>query len=103
MGTSHTPSDFQRVFDEAIVSHTALVNSINSQPEYWLQNLTALQQAYSNLSTSNVELTATNHTLTERINVLESVDEELANARESAANAHNAINQAIGGHTFYKK
>lgn len=91
MGTPHAPSDFQRVFEEATVSSTALVNSIISQPDYWLQNLTALQQAYSNLSTLNVEFT-------EKISTIEGVDEELANARESAARAHEALNQALTEH-----
>ena len=104
MGTTlpTTPSDFQRVFNKATTSNTTLVNSISRQPDFWLENLKALQQVYSDLATSNTELTTTNATLTERVSVLEDVDEQLASARESATASHDALNQALGGHTVYK-
>lgn len=90
-----SPSNFQRVFNEAIISKTALVASVSAQLDFWLENLKALQQAYSDLTTSNT-------TLTERINALEGVDEELARARESAAAGHDTLNQALGANTVYK-
>ena len=91
MDTAHAPSEFQRVFDEATVSAAALINSVTSQPEYWLQNLTALQHAYNNL-------TVANNTLTERVNALEKVDEELAKTRVSVTATQEALN-----HSFTKQ
>ena len=88
MDTAHAPSEFQRVFDKATISATALINSVTSQPEYWLQNLTALQHAYNNL-------TVANNTLTERVNALEGVDEELAKARKSVSITQVALNQSL--------
>ena len=88
MDTAHAPSEFQKVFDEATALATALINSVTSQPEYWLQNLTALQHAYNNL-------TVANNTLTERVNALKGVDEELAKARKSASVAQAALNQSL--------
>ena len=85
-----SPSEFDRVFDEATASDpAALVASISTRPEFWLKNLKALQKAY-------VELTTTNATLTEKINALEGVDQKIASARESATAAYNALNQALG-------
>ena len=89
------PNKFQQVFDEAIASTTALTNLINAQPDFWLKNLKALQQAYSNLITSN-------NSFTERICALEDVDEELISARELITASNNALNQALGAHTVYK-
>ena len=82
-------SKFQRVFYKAIASNSAiLVASINAQPDFWLENLKALQQAF-------VELT-------DRVNALEGVDAKLANAREQVKEGHNALNQAQGAHNLYK-
>ena len=82
-------SKFQRVFNEAIASNSAvLVTSINAQPDFWLENLKALQQAF-------VELT-------DRVNALEGVDAELANAREQVKESHDALNQAQRAHNLYK-
>ena len=90
------PSEFDRVFGEATASNpAALVASINARPEFWLDNLKALQKAY-------VKLTATNNNLTEKVNALEGVDEELANAREQVKESHDSLNQAFGAHTVYK-
>ena len=84
----HAPSDFWRVFDEATVSSAALVNSITSQPEYWLQNLTALQQVYSHLTTINDELNG-------RISALERVDKKLVKARASVVTTQEALNHSL--------
>ena len=99
---STTPSDFQRVFDQAIMSTTTLTNSINAQPDFWLENLKALQLAYSRLVTTNSNLTTKNTKLAERIDALEDVDKKLTSARESIAAGNNALNQALGAHTVYK-
>ena len=99
---SATPSDFQRVFDQAIVSTTTLTNLINSQPDFWLENLKALQLAYSGLFTTNSNLTTKNTKLAERIDALEGVDKELTSARKLIAAGNNALNQALGAHTVYK-
>ena len=96
------PSKFQRIFDKATTSNTALVASITAQPDFWLKNLKDLQKAYNGLVTKNNEVVATNTVLTEKINALEGVDEEIAGARESAATAHNELNQALGAQTVYK-
>ena len=94
--TPPAPSNFQRVFNEATSSNAAaLVNSISTRPDFWLENLKALQKAYA-------ELTALNATLTERVNLLEGVDKELATARESVAASKDSLNQALGAHTVYK-
>ena len=61
--------------------------SINAQPDIWLENLKALQQAF-------VELT-------NRVNILEGVDAELANTREQVKESHDALNQAQGAHNLY--
>ncbi|MCJ1427889.1 hypothetical protein MMC29_005795 [Sticta canariensis] len=98
MSTTLAPSDFQKIFNKATTSNAALVNSINSQPDYWLENLKALHD----LATLNTELTATNSTFTERIHALKGVDEEFISARESATASHDALNQALGGHMVYK-
>ena len=102
-------SEFQRIFDKATTSNTALVASINAQSDFWLENLKALQQAYyklvttnTNLVTLNTTLVATNNNLMEKINALEGVDKKLANAREQVKNGQNALNQAFGAHTVYK-
>ena len=76
------------MFDEATVSAAALVHSVTSQPEYWLQCLTALQHAYSNL-------TFANNTLNERVNALEGVDEELAKACASVTVTQEALNHSL--------
>ena len=99
---SATPSDFQRVFDQAIVSTTTLTNLINSQPDFWLENFKALQLAYSELLTTNSNLTTKNTKLAERIDALEGVDKELTSARKLIAAGNNALNQALGAHTVYK-
>ena len=96
------PSEFQRIFDEATTSNTALAASINAQPDFWLKNLKDLQEAYNDLVTKNNEVVATNATLIVKINALEGVDKEIANACESATAAHNALNQAVGAQTVYK-
>ena len=77
------------------MSTSTLTNSINSQPDYWLENLKALQQAF-------VDLTTTNTTLRKKINALEGVDKELVTARDSVAATHDALNQALEGQTVYK-
>ena len=77
------------------MSTTTLTNSINSQPNYWLENLKALQQAF-------VDFTTTNTTLCEKINALEGVDKELAIARNSVTATHDALNEALRGQTVYK-
>ena len=84
----HASSNFRRVFDEATVLFAALVNSITSQPEYWLQNLTALQQAYSHLTTINDKLNG-------RISALKGVDEELVKARASVVATQEALNHSF--------
>ena len=90
------PSEFDKVFGEATASNPAvLVASINARPDFWLENLKALQESY-------VELTALNATLTERVNLLEGVDKELATARESVAASKDSLNQALGAYTVYK-
>ena len=106
---ANTPTDFQSVFNHAIVSATALVNSINSQPDFWLENLKALQQASNELATTNATLTTANNDLTdsnatlkESIRALTDADEQLAGARESAAVAHDALNQFVRAQTVYK-
>ena len=89
MGTTPpAPSNFQRVLNETTTSNTAFVASISAQPDFWLEHLKALQKAFANL--------------TKRVNALKSVDKELASACESAAAAHNALNQALGAQTVYK-
>ena len=101
--TLPSPSDFQRVFNEATASNpAALVASIGAQPEYWLENLKALQQAHFELVTTNTTLVATNNNLIEKINAFEGVDEELANAREQIKEGHDSLNQVFGAHTVYK-
>ena len=40
--------------------------------------------------------------LTDRVNALESVDAELANARKQVKESHDSLNQAFGAHTVYK-
>ena len=97
-----SPNKFQRVFDEAIALTTALTNSINARPDFWLENLKALQQAYSNLSALNNTLTTTNEILTNRISSLEDADEQFASAHESAAATNNTLNQALKAHKVYK-
>ena len=77
------------------MSTTTLTNFINFQPDYWLENFKALQQAF-------VDPTTTNNTLREKINALEGVDKELAIARDSVTAIHDALNQALGGQTVYK-
>ena len=67
---------------------TALVNSISSWPDFWLENLKALQKSYT-------ELTALTASLTERINVLKGVDIDYVNACQAAADAQTALNQAF--------
>ena len=64
------------------------MTSINAQPDFWLEILKALQQAF-------VELT-------DRVNALEGVDAKLANAREQVKKGHDALNQALGAHNLYK-
>ena len=81
MGDSHSPSEFQKVFEEATTSPAAFVTSITSQPEYWLQHLTALQQAYN--------------TLAERVNAFEGVDEKLAKACASVVTTQEALNHSL--------
>ena len=88
MGHSHSPSAFQRIFEEATTLATALVMSITSQPDYWLQHLTALQQAYNTL-------TAANNILTKRMNALEGVDRELAKACVSVTATQEALNHSL--------
>ena len=83
-----TPSKFLRVFNEAITSNTALVASISARSDFWLEKLKALEKAFVDL--------------TEKVNALEGVDEELANAREQVKEGHDALNQALGAHTVYK-
>ena len=83
-----TPSEFQRVFNEAITSNTALVVSISAQSDFWLENLKALQKAFVDL--------------TEKVNALEGVDKELANASEQVKKGHDVLNQALRAHTVYK-
>ena len=101
--TLPSSSDFQRVFNEATASNpVALVASIGAQPEYWLENLKALQQAHFELVTMNTTLVATNNNLMEKINAFEGVDEELANAREQVKEGHDSLNQAFGAYTVYK-
>ena len=95
MGDSHSPSEFQRVFKEATTLSAALVTSITSQPDYWLQNLTALQGVYSDLSTTNTRFVASNVELGERIQALEGVDKELAKARASVVATQEALNHSL--------
>ena len=90
------PSNFQRVFNKATASNSAaLVASINAQPDFWLENLKALQKSYT-------ELTALNTILTEGVYLLKGVDEELATACESVAASKNFLNQAFRAYTVYK-
>ena len=96
-------SNFQRVFKEATaLNPAALVASIGAQPEYWLENLKALQQAHFKLVTTNTTLVATNNNLMEKINTFEGVDKKLANAREQVKEGHDLLDQAFGTHTVYK-
>ena len=96
MANTLLSSKFQRVFKEATTSDSAvLVNSISSQPDFWLENLKALQQAYNKLN-------ATNATLIEKVHAFEGVDKELANAHEQIKKGHDSLNQAFGAYTVYK-
>ena len=79
-----TQSKFQRVFNKAITSNTALVASISACSDFWLENLKVFVK------------------LTEKVNALKDVDEELANAREQVKKGHDALNQALGAHTVNK-
>lgn len=88
-----SPSSFQKIFDEAIVSSTALANSINTNPDFWLKNLKALQQAYGELTTTNTNLTTEVTSLNSQlavlqtiIHTLEGVDELLLAARGRSKN-----------------
>ena len=103
------PSEFQRIFDEATTLNTALVVSINAQPDFWLKNLKDLQEAYNKLVVKNNEVVTTNtnlttliNNLTEKVNAFKDVDEELANAREQVIEGHDSLNQTFGAHTVYK-
>ena len=103
MTTPLPPSKFQRVFNKAISSNTtALVNSISSWPDFWLENLKALQESYTELIALNTTLTTTNAELAETVNALEGVDQELANACELVKEGHDSLNQALGAHNLYK-
>lgn len=97
-----SPRNFERIFDEAILSSTALVNSITTNPDFWLKNLKALQQAFSDLTTTNNALTAKNTTLQTRVNDLENTNDQIISARAAATANHDALNQALGGITVYK-
>ena len=98
-----TLSKFDRVFDKATASNPAvLVASISARPEFWLENLKALQKAYVKLTTTNTNLTTSINNLTEKVNALEGVDEELASACKLVKDGHDSLNQAIGAHNFYK-
>ena len=82
-------SKFQRVFNKAIALNSAdLVVSINAQSDFWLENLKALQQTFVKLI--------------DRVNALEGVDAELANARKQVKEGHNVLNQAQRAHNLYK-
>ena len=86
MTTPLPPSKFQRVFNKAISSNaTALVSSISFCPDFWLENLKALQRSYT-------ELIALTVSLIERVNVLQSVDLDYANICQAAADAQTALN-----------
>ncbi|MCJ1467199.1 hypothetical protein MMC07_005822 [Pseudocyphellaria aurata] len=97
MGTPlPAPSDFQRVFNEATVSATDLVSSVNHHPDFWLKNLKILQQ-------SCLDLTKRNATLIERIRALEDADKQVMSARDAVTTGRDELNQALGAETMYKE
>ena len=103
------PSKFQRIFDKATTSNTALIAFIDAQSDFWLKNLKNMQETYNKLATKNNRLVAMNtnlttsiNSLTDKVNALESVVNELASACESVAASKDALNQAVGAHAVYK-
>lgn len=109
MATSHAPSNLQRVFNKVTILNTAFIASISAQPDFWLENLKALQQTYTNFATSNTTLITINVTLTEKISGLENAEkqfiethEQLASTHKSATTSYNVLNQALKVHTIYK-
>ena len=116
MATQLFWSKFQKVFNKATISNTALVASITAQSDFGLKNLKDLQEAYHKLTTKNNELVttntdlvisnatlfATNNNLMERVNALKGVDKKLVNACELVKEGQNALNQALRAHNLYK-
>lgn len=63
-----SPSEFQTVFDEATTSSVALIQSISTRPDFWLEQLKALQHSYNELVATNMSQTSAISSLTERVN-----------------------------------